>query len=268
VEKVERERAFRIGDHLSKLAYRHPRIRKTAEENLRFTGFPQSIGYESLKSFTRCCIDFFRLRTYSLDYLMELFQHPSPEHIPEEGAILLTAHIGNWELMGALFSALSGGRLSVVAKPLKNRRVDALINSIRRHWNVKVVPTGARTAVLHELVRGRYVGILLDQRPKVKDGVLTTFLGRKTYTHKGVAVLSLKTGKPVVPAFCIVEGLRYRVKLFKPIYPEGSVEELTQKYTSAIDSVVREHPEQWFWFHRRWKNSPEFLRWRELEKTA
>jgi KDO2-lipid IV(A) lauroyltransferase len=130
------------------------------------------------------------------------------------------------------------------------------------------VPTGARTAVLHELVRGRYVGILLDQRPKVRDGVLTTFLGRKTYTHKGVAVLSLKTGKPVVPAFCIVEGLRYRVKLFEPIYPEGSVEELTQKYTSAIDSVVREHPEQWFWFHRRWKNSPEFLRWRELEKTA
>ena len=166
--------------------------------------------------------------------------------------------------MGALFSRLSGGRLSVVAKPLKNRRVDKLINSIREQWGIKVISTGNATGVLRDLKRGRYVGILLDQRPKVKEGVLTTFLGRQAYTSKGAAILSIKTGKPAIPAFCFVEGGKYVIKTYDPIYPDGkSVEELTREYTPAIERAVREHPEQWFWFHRRWKNSPEFKQWRK-----
>jgi len=264
INRFSRETAFRIGDKATEVIYRYPRIKRITEENLLFTGLPLNIGKESLRNFIRCSIDFFRLPSYSPEYLKNLFKPVDLSKVPKEGGILLTAHIGNWELMGALFSCLSGGKLSVVAKPMKNRRVNELINSIRKMWGIKVIPTGNALEIVKDLKRGRYVGILLDQRPKVKEGILTSFLGRQTYTNKGAAILSIKTEKPVIPAFCFIEDGKYVVKTYEPIRPENkSIEELTQEYTTAIEKAVKEHPEQWFWFHRRWKNSPEFKNWRE-----
>ncbi len=263
IRALRRERALSLARGLGELLYRYPRVKEVCEENLRFTGFPLEVGKESFKNFLACSVDFLRSPTYSFSYLRSLFHPLDPSIVPQEGGILLTAHIGNWELMGALFSRLSGGKLSVVAKPMKNKRVDRLINSIRSSWGVKVIPTGKGLEILKDLRRGRFVGILLDQRPKVKEGVLTTFLGRQTYTNKGAALLSIKTGKPVIPAFCFLEEGKYRIVVYSPIYPQGrSVEELTQLYASAIERAVRRHPEQWFWFHRRWKNSPQFKEWK------
>ena len=263
IRKLPREKIFSLAEGIGEVAYNIPRVKRVTEENLEFTGFPKEVGKESFKNFLKCSAEFFRLPNYSERELKSLFHPVDTAVVPEGGGFLLTAHIGNWEAMGALFSLLSGGKLAVVAKPMKNKRVDALINQIREYWGVRVIPTGKGTAVLRELKRGNYVGILLDQRPKVKEGVLTTFLGRKTYTNKGLALLSLKTGKPVIPAFCFLEGEKYRIAVYEPIYPNGkSIEELTQEYTSAIERAVLEHPEQWFWFHRRWKNSPEFKEWK------
>ena len=262
LRSLKRERAISIAKGLGELLYNYPRVKNVCRENLEFTGFPLKVGKESFKNFLACAVDFLKSPDYSFSYLKSLFYPLNLSSLPEEGGIFLTAHIGNWELMGALCSKLSGGRLSVVAKPMKNRKVDSLINSIRRGWGIKVIPTGRGVEVLRDLKRRRFVGILLDQRPKVSEGVLTKFLGRKTYTNKGVALISLKSGKPVIPAFCFIENGKYKVEIGEPIYPDGSVEELTQKYTSAIEEAVRKHPEQWFWFHRRWENSPEFKEWR------
>ena len=260
IEKIEREKAFKIGKNISKLAYNLPRIKKITELNLLFTGYPKEIGRESLKNFVVCAIDFFKSTKYTENFLEKLVVSPPLHKIPTGGGIFLTAHIGNWELMGAYFSVKSNGKLSVVAKPIKNRKVNTLINSIRKKWKIKVIETGKILEMLKDLKRGKYLGILLDQRPKVKEGVLTTFLGKETYTNKGAAVLSKKTGKPVIPAFCFLTSEnRYTIKIGKPIYPNGkTIEELTQAYTLEIEKAVRSHPEQWFWFHNRWKNSPQF----------
>jgi len=263
IEELPRERALKLAEIAGELFYNWPRVKRVCEENLKFTGFPLSLGKESFKNFLKCAADFLRLRRLSFKELQDLFHPVDPAAVPKGGGILLTAHLGNWELMGALFSELSGGALSVIAKPMKNPKVDALINSIRESWGIKVIPTGRGVEALKELKRGRFVGILLDQRPKVKEGVLTTFLGRKAYTNKGAAILSIKSGKPAIPAFCYAEGGKYRIEVGEPIYPEGkSVEELTQLYTQEIEKAVRKRPEQWFWFHRRWKNSPEFKEWK------
>ena len=266
LQNVSRETAFKVGDALSNLAYNLPRIKRVTETNLRFTGHPTSIGIKSLQNFVRCSIDFFRSLKYPFEELSSLIEECPLEKIPPGGGILLTAHIGNWELMGAFFSVKSGGKLSVVAKPMKNEKVNALINNIRQKWGIKVIPTGNVIEMVKDLKRGKYLGILLDQRPKVKEGILTEFLGRKAYTNKGAAVLSIKTKKPVIPAFCfITKDFNYRVEIGNPIYPENkSVEELTILYTKEIEKAVKKHPEQWFWFHNRWKNSPEF---KEFLKT-
>ncbi len=264
IHRLKREKAIALGQKLGSLLYNYPRVKRVSEENLKFTGFKLEIGKEAFKNFLAFSIDFLKLPTYTYQYLSSLFYPPQASKLPEEGGFLLTAHIGNWELMGALFSKLSGGKLAVVAKPLKNKRVNRLINSIRESWGVRVIPTGKGLEILRELKRGNFVGILLDQRPKVKEGYLTTFLGRKAYTNKGLALLSLKTGKPVIPAFCFLEGEKYRIEIYEPIYPKGKTpQELTQLYTTAIEKAVRKHPEQWFWFHRRFKNSPEFKKWKE-----
>jgi len=267
--RLKRERAMALGRLLGSLFYNYPRVKRVSEENLEFTGFSREIGKEAFKNFLAFSLDFFKLPTYTYSYLSSLFYTPQISKLPKEGGFLLTAHIGNWELMGALFSRLSGGKLAVVAKPLKNKRVNRLINSIRESWGIRVIPTGRGLEILRELKRGNFVGILLDQRPKVKEGYLTTFLGRKAYTNKGLALLSLKTGKPVIPAFCFLEGEKYKIEIYEPIYPQGKTpQELTQLYTSAIEKAVRKHPEQWFWFHRRFKNSPEFKKWKEEKVNA
>jgi KDO2-lipid IV(A) lauroyltransferase len=263
---LSRDKLFRFSEVLGKLVYRFPRVKNVSEENLEFCNFSKAFGREAVVNLLKCFLDFMKSRDYSEDYLKSLFsvkEGKLKRVLSMDGAILLTAHIGNWELLGAFFSVISGGRLSVVAKPMKNPRVNEFINGLREFWRMKVIPTGKVLEVVKDLKRGRFVAILLDQRPKVKEGVLTDFLGRKTYTNKGAALLSLKTGKPVIPAFCYLSGSKYEVEIFDPIYPDGkSVEELTQIYTSFIERAVMKHPEQWFWVHRRWKNSPEFKRWK------
>ena len=270
LKRVSRRQALSFGSYLAKILYTKTRAKKVSEENLRFVGFDISIGEKAFENFVRCSVDFLRSENYSFEFLDSIFSFRDESTVSIEelnslnGGILLTAHIGNWELLGGWFSRVSGGRLSVVAKPMRNRKVDNLINRIRTQLGVKVIPTGKPVEILKDLKKGKFVAILLDQRPTEKEGVLLNFLGRKTYVNKGVAVLSVKTGKPVIPAFCYVEGERYSFEVHRPIYPEGrTVEELTSIYSSWIEKAVIKRPEQWFWIHRRWKNSPEFKRWKE-----
>ena len=268
VQSLSRERALKLAEIFGDLFYNLPRVKRVCEENLEFTGFERRIGKESFKNFLKAAVDFLRLPKYGEEELKGFFYPVDPSCVPQGGGFLLTAHVGNWEIMGALFSVLSGGKLAVIAKPLKNPRVNRLVNGIRERFGIRVIPTGRTASVFREVKSGNYVGVLLDQRPKVKEGVLTEFLGRKTYTNRGLAVLSLKTGKPVIPAFCFMEGVKYRIEVYEPIEPKGTVEELTRKYTKAIERAVMKHPEQWFWFHRRWKNSPEFKEWKKRREKV
>ncbi len=270
LRKFSRDGALKVADYAASLLYFYPRVRKISEENLKFVGMPISIGKDAFKTFVKCSVDFFRSENYSFQFLDSIFSMRNEstismdELLSLEGGILLTAHIGNWELLGGWFSNVSGGRLSVVAKPLKNPRVNEMVNAIRNHWGIKVIPTGNILEIIKDLKRKRFIGILLDQRPREKDGVLVKFLGRDTFVNKGAAVLSVKTGKPVIPAFCYMESDNsYTFEIHRPVYPEGrGVEELTKIYSDWIESAVKKRPEQWFWSHRRWSNSPEFKRWK------
>ncbi len=271
---VSRKTVLKMADSLSAVFYELTNAKRVCRENLRFVGMPQSLARESVKFFTKAMFDFFKSADYDEAFIRSLFfmEKKSVENYKKllslNSAILLTAHIGNWELMGNWFSIDSGGRLSVVAKPLKNYLVNDFVNSLRERFGQRVIPTGKPKRIISDLKRGRFVAILLDQRPKRSEGVLTSFLGRATYTNKGAAVLSKKLNVPVVPAFCFFKDDRYEIEVGSPIYPGAlSVSELTQLYTEQIEKAVLKHPEQWLWSHRRWKNSPEFKSWKETENV-
>jgi Kdo2-lipid IVA lauroyltransferase/acyltransferase len=177
-------------------------------------------------------------------------------------ALVLTAHLGNWELLAAA-SRLSGYELAVVVRPLDVSWLNGLAEALRRHAKVELIhKRQAVRPVLGALARGCMVGLLLDQNAARQEGVFVPFFGRPASTSRAMAVLSLRTGTPVVPIFTRREADgRHRVVIHPPLEmpanagPEAVVQ-LTARCTAAIEAAVRETPDQWLWIHSRWRTRP------------
>ena len=177
-----------------------------------------------------------------------------------KGVLVLTAHFGNWELMSAAMAVHHGGT-AVVVRPLDFPPADRILEELRARFNTQIIPKqkGARR-ILEALRRGKPVGILLDQNVDWYEGVFVDFLGRTACTNKGLALIALKVGVPVVPAFSVrrPEG-GYRVVFLPPVEaqrtgdPQRDVEDTTARYADVLARVIQAHPDHWFWFHRRWK---------------
>jgi Kdo2-lipid IVA lauroyltransferase/acyltransferase len=177
-------------------------------------------------------------------------------------ALVLTAHLGNWELL-ALAPALTGYPLTVVVRPLDSAALDAWADRLRRTAGVEVVAKrDALRPVLAALRRGRLVGILLDQNASRHEGVFVPFFGREASTSRAMAVLALRTRTPVLPAFTrrIAPG-RHVITIHAPLeLPDGTdaeaIRALTARCTAAVEAAVRETPQQWLWSHDRWRTRP------------
>jgi KDO2-lipid IV(A) lauroyltransferase len=178
------------------------------------------------------------------------------------GVVLLTAHLGNWEVGGAAVAA-RGVPLDVVSKGMSNPRFERDLFALRERLGMRVIEMGeaSRTA-LRSLAQGRVVAILGDQSPRGR-GVMVPFFGRPASTARGPALLAARSGAPVFVAFALREpGRRARYALdFSPLVTDPStaledvVEALTVGYTRMLEGAIRRAPEQYFWHHRRWKGA-------------
>jgi Kdo2-lipid IVA lauroyltransferase/acyltransferase len=179
------------------------------------------------------------------------------------GALVLTAHLGNWEVL-SVAHRLTGLPLSVVVRPLDAPWLDAVADRLRRKTGIELIDKrGALRPVLAALQRGRMVGILMDQNAARREGIFVSFFGRLASTSRSIAVLALRTGAPVVPIFIYRQDLgRHRV-VIHPALPVDAkadhgdaVAELTQRCTSSIEAAIGAAPEQWLWLHNRWRTRP------------
>jgi len=196
-----------------------------------------------------------------------VFDHPERMEqalLKGKGVLVLTGHFGNWELMSAAISLKMGGRAAVVARPLDYEPADRVLRDIRTRFGTEIIPKnmGLRR-MLKALRANRGVGVLLDQNVDWYDGVFVPFLGKPACTNKGLALVALKTGSPVVPVFSV----RRKDGRFTVIFGEEvpvrrsadrtkDIEENTAAFTRVIESYIRRYPDHWFWFHRRWKTKP------------
>ena len=182
-------------------------------------------------------------------------------------AIVMTGHLGNWEVM-ALALAAQGGKASVVARPLDNPLVNAFVHQMRTSTGVRVVDKkGAADEAEQILAEGGNLGLVGDQDAGAK-GMFVDFFGRPASTFKSIALLSLKFQAPILVLTCVRTGepLRHSLAMEDVIYPEdyandpGAVRAITQRYATALERAIRRHPEQYFWLHRRWKSAPPLRR--------
>ncbi len=178
-------------------------------------------------------------------------------------ALVLTAHLGNWELLAAAHR-LTGYPLAIVVRPLDSPSLNAVADRLRRKSGVELIAKrGALRPVLTALRDGRMVGILLDQNASRRESVFVPFFGRPASTSKSLALLAVRTGAPVLPIFVHRDARgNHRVTVHPPLPApaanagERGVVELTMRCTTAIEAAVREAPEQWLWIHDRWRTRP------------
>ena len=178
--------------------------------------------------------------------------------------ILLSGHFGNWEMAGYLFGVF-GFPPNSVARALDNPYLDDFLRRFRERTGQKMIPkTGGYDQMLEVLRDGGILSFLADQDAGQR-GMYVDFFGRPASTHKAIALLAIEHQAPVVVGYARRTGpdFRYEVGCDAIIEPHewtgGSDDArlLTQRYTSALEAVVRRSPEQYLWLHRRWKHQPK-----------
>lgn len=176
-----------------------------------------------------------------------------------KGVLFLTGHLGSWELL-TLVPALIPYTVHDIYRPLDFQPLEKVIVSFRTRFGMKLIAKqGAIRPIFRALSRGEGVGIPLDQSVSKRNGVFVDFFGRLTSTSKGLGLIALKTGAPVLPVFLVREGWRYKV-IFGPRITcmltgdtETDLKRLTQTFNRVLEKAVRKYPSQWFWVHERWK---------------
>ena len=267
-------RGLRVGRFLGRLLFRwHGRYREIAVENLR-NAYPEkevketrdiaarvfenlgTLLYEICRSTILSDDDYSRLVT------VDGRHHIEKAHARGKGVLLLTAHFGNWEYLTAMIPHF-GHPISIVYRPLDFKPLEHFIVDLRTRFGARMIAKkkGFRK-VLGSLQRKEMVALLMDQNVAWREGVFAPFFNRPACTNKGLALLALKTGAPVVPVFLLREADGYR-GVIQPEIPQvrtgdktKDVEINTANYNRAIEDIVRQYPEQWFWVHRRWNTRP------------
>ena len=180
------------------------------------------------------------------------------------GVILVTGHYGNWEIAAAAVAA-RGVPIAAIVRRQGNRLVDARLDALRRHLGVETIyQSEAPSRVPRVLRRGGVVGIVGDQDAR-RAGIFVPFFGRPASTHRGPALFALKLRAPVFA--CVARRLpgpsvRYQVAGEQIDTPrtgelEKDVAALTAALAARLEAEIREAPEQYFWYHRRWKSKPQ-----------
>jgi len=261
------------GQCLGRLAgWVQPARHRLARHNMQ-RAFPEMSSAEVARNVSRVfahfgasSVDMLRLDRFrpGSDDLQRYFDLSGIDHIRraygyDRGVLFLTGHLGVWEAGNFAMPEL-GFPFDVVAKPMKNPRVDTYVTRLRESHGARVLDSkkGARR-ILKSLQQGRGVAILLDQHIRPPGSVAVDFFGRKAYTTTAITNMAMKFQIPVVPIFITrLPDFRYRLSAEAPMFLENGadsdlIHRNTQLLTDRIEAAARRDVTQWFWMHKRWR---------------
>jgi KDO2-lipid IV(A) lauroyltransferase len=182
-----------------------------------------------------------------------------------KGVLVLTGHLGAWEL-SSFYHSLVGYPMSMVIRKLDNPLVDEYVNRIRcLHGNRVIHKDDFARGLLNAMHKGETVGILMDTNMTPPQGVFVPFFGVPACTATAMARIALKSDAAVVPGFLVWEASEKRyvlrfgpeIALIRSDDAQADIVANTALFTSVTESYIRRYPEQWLWVHRRWKTRPE-----------
>lgn len=180
------------------------------------------------------------------------------------GVLITTGHLGNWEMLVLGFAALYEP-ISYLARPLDNPRIDEMLNRLRtRFGNRPINKTNSAMLAIKILREGGILGVLSDVNAHPKEGVFVPFFGVPACTLSGAAMLAIRSNSLIFPTFCVWDKSVKRYKfvhgpLLEPANTGDRKQDIiatTSIYTSEIEKIIRQYPDQWMWIHRRWKTRP------------
>ena len=177
-----------------------------------------------------------------------------------KGLIVLSGHFGNWEYIALSVSAKINIPFHVVVKSQRNPYVNAYLNRGRTRWTNKIVPLGASIRKIYaELKDKNIVAMVADQRGP-QEGMRVNFFGQQSSIYPGPAMLSIKTGAPILFGLTIRQpDYSYHAQISEistenlPVEEEKQIQEVSQRHMAFLESFIRKHPEQWLWMHNIWK---------------
>lgn len=263
--------------------YAVPRIRKVGLANLDLA-YGESLPAREKRRILRQSLRHVAITAAEFSHLPSL--HPNRidrhitivgrEHLPETGFLCIGGHFGNWEWMGPAMAS-TGRRIAEVVRPLDDPRLNRFVDVTRRCCGLETIPKeDAGREIIHRLRDGGGVGVLIDQSPR-RNGVPVTFFGAPCWATIAPAMIAARAKVPVHPASMVREANGRHTLYFYPaleLADTGNLRrdlvENTQRCQDVFEQIVRAHPEQWMWFHRRWKHR-EYLdaEWRaKFQKDA
>lgn len=269
------QRAGKLGAALGTLGYRPLGIRRAVVESQLRAAFPElddseilRISRASYAHLGRTAIETALLPSLRQSQIIELFDNVTGWDLLEDGlrggrgVILVSGHLGNWELGGAYLAA-RGLPVDAIVRHMANPRFDRYLNLTRASLGVRVVYDDQAVRQTPRALRdGRFVAFLADQGVRGLASTFVPFFGRPAKTPRGAAVFALRLDAPVVFAAALRQpNGQYRF-VFEPVEVtrtddrEQDTDDIVTRYTAALERWVRIAPEQYLWQHRRWKRQP------------
>ncbi|MDD5730962.1 MAG: lysophospholipid acyltransferase family protein [Candidatus Omnitrophica bacterium] len=250
--------------------------RETVKNNLK-TIFPEKsekeinrILIQMFRNFAKYLVDFFRFSNLTKEYVSKNVRVENSHYVDEalarsKGVIFLTAHIGNWELGGAVISII-GYPLWVVALAHKDKKVNDFFNFQRETKGVKVIPFNNAVRKCLSVLKDNNCLALVGDRDFTKEGgIEVAFLNKTASIPKGPAAFALKTGAAIVPGFMLRnKDDSFTLRFEKPIIPKngdssllektnnGELEKLTKQIKVVLEDYIKKYPEQWYMFKQFW----------------
>ena len=252
--------AFWLAPQHRELACDHLRCSLTLSDERRV----RTIAKQCFQHLGKTVVEFMQFPRLDREQIQRYVTFEGVEHVEQalahgKGAIILTGHFGNWELLAASISA-TVAPLTPIVRELRSPRLNALVSRYRQKAGYATIDrdTGIRQA-LQCLRRNELLGIVADVDTTV-SGVFVDFFGRRAYTPYSPVAIALKTGATILPTFIMRQPDGSHRAIIEPPLAlkrtdtkEKDLVINTQKFTKIIESYIRQYPAQWIWMHRRWK---------------
>ena len=176
--------------------------------------------------------------------------------LSENGQILMTAHMGNWEMTIPILSQFK--KIAAVVKIQNNSGGDKFIQKNRQFDNTTLIPMrGSRKKMIKSLLEGKILILASDQNAGDR-GTKISFFGKETSIPKGAAYFHYKTNCPIVVGFCILKedySYEFKLKSLNVIHDNNIKNiciDVNTKYSLLLEEEIKKYPEQYFWFHKKW----------------